>query len=50
MLAYCAGLGLPIVLVAVGAVEASERFTWFRRHRTWLSRWSAAPPWSSSAF
>ena len=42
MLAYCAGLGLPIVLVAVGAVEASERFTWFRRHHVVVSLVSGA--------
>lgn len=42
MLAYCAGLGLPIVLVAVGAVEASERFTWFRRHHVGVSLVSGA--------
>ena len=42
MLAYCVGLGLPIVLVAVGAVEASERFTWFRRHHVVVSRVSGA--------
>ncbi|MDI9628434.1 MAG: cytochrome c biogenesis protein CcdA [Acidobacteriota bacterium] len=37
MLAYCAGLGLPITLVAIGAVEASERFAWFRRHHVAVS-------------
>lgn len=42
MLAYCVGLGLPIVLVAVGAVEASERFTWFRRHHVVVSLVSGA--------
>ena len=42
MLAYGAGLGLPIVLVAVGAVEASERFTWFRRHHVGVSLVSGA--------
>ena len=42
MLAYCVGLGLPIVLVAVGAVEASERFTWFRRHHVGVSLVSGA--------
>lgn len=42
MLAYCAGLGLPIVLVAVGVVEASERFAWFRRHHVVVSLVSGA--------
>lgn len=42
MLAYCVGLGLPIVLVAVGAVEANERFAWFKRHHVAISLVSGA--------
>ena len=37
MIAYCLGLGLPIVLVAVGAVEVNGRFDWFRRHHVAVS-------------
>lgn len=33
LLAYAAGLGIPFVLVAVGATEVHRRFAWFRRHR-----------------
>lgn len=42
MLAYCVGLGLPIVLVAIGAVEANERFAWFKRHHVAISLVSGA--------
>ncbi|ADH93174.1 cytochrome c biogenesis CcdA family protein [Arcanobacterium haemolyticum] len=42
MLAYCVGLGLPIVLVAVGAVDVRERFGWFRRHHDAISLVSGA--------
>nr|WP_076387700.1 cytochrome c biogenesis CcdA family protein [Vaginimicrobium propionicum] len=37
MLAYCLGLGIPIVLVALGVVAVGERFGWFRRHQTLVS-------------
>lgn len=37
MVAYCLGLGLPIIAVAVGAVEANGRFGWFRRHHVAVS-------------
>ena len=37
MLAYCVGLGLPIVLVAIGAVEANGRLAWFKRHHVLVS-------------
>lgn len=42
MIAYCIGLGLPIVLVAVGAVEANGRFGWFKRHHGAVSLVSGA--------
>lgn len=42
MLAYCVGLGVPIVLVAVGAVRANDRFDWFRRHHGTVSLVSGA--------
>lgn len=32
MAVYCSGLGLPIFLLAIGAVEVQGRFGWFRRH------------------
>lgn len=35
--AYAIGLGIPFVLVAVGATEVAERLTWFRRHHTGVS-------------
>lgn len=37
MLAYCVGLGLPIVLVAIGAVEVNGRLGWFKRHHVAVS-------------
>lgn len=37
MLAYCLGLGLPIFLVAVGAVEVQGRLGWFKRHYVAIS-------------
>lgn len=37
MVAYCLGLGVPIVLVALGAVAVGERFGWFRRHQVLIS-------------
>ncbi len=33
MIAYCLGLGVPFMLVAIGVVEAKVRFDWFRRHQ-----------------
>ena len=42
MLAYCLGLGLPIVLVAVGAVEVNGRVRWFKRHHVGVSLVSGA--------
>jgi cytochrome c-type biogenesis protein len=32
VLAYCAGLGLPFVLVALGAARAVRTLGWLRRH------------------
>lgn len=37
MFAYCLGLGLPLVLVAVGAVEINGRLGWFKRHQVAIS-------------
>lgn len=37
MLAYCLGLGVPVVLVAVGVVEAKRRFAWFECHHMAIS-------------
>lgn len=37
MAAYCLGLGLPIVAVALGSAKASERFDWFQRHHVAIS-------------
>jgi cytochrome c-type biogenesis protein len=31
---YAIGLGVPFVLVAVGATAVSDRLAWFRRHQT----------------
>lgn len=37
MAAYCLGLGIPIVAVAVGSAQATRRFDWFRRHHVGVS-------------
>jgi cytochrome c-type biogenesis protein len=37
LLAYAVGLGVPFVLVAVGASAVSERLVWFRRHESGVS-------------
>jgi len=37
LVAYTLGLGIPFVLVAVGATEIQRRFAWFRRHDTGVS-------------
>ncbi len=37
LLAYCVGLGLPFVLVAVGASAVTERLAWFQRHHVGVS-------------
>ncbi len=34
LLVYAIGLGVPFVLVALGATEVSDRLGWFRRHHT----------------
>jgi cytochrome c-type biogenesis protein len=31
-LAYCAGLGVPFVLIAIGAARAVRALGWLRRH------------------
>lgn len=42
MLLYCLGLGAPIVALAVGTADMSERFAWFKRHHTGISIVSGA--------
>ncbi len=42
MVAYCAGLGLPIIAVAVGSAQVTQRFGWFRRHHVGVSLTSGA--------
>lgn len=37
MLAYCLGLGLPLILVALGAVQVNGRLAWFTRHHSAVS-------------
>jgi cytochrome c biogenesis protein transmembrane region len=37
MTAYCLGLGLPIVAVALGSAEVTRRFDWFARHHVAVS-------------
>lgn len=37
MVAYCLGMGVPFMLVAIGAVEARGRFGWFTRHHVAIS-------------
>lgn len=34
MIAFCCGLGIPIVVVAVGAIDLRNRFGFFKRHHT----------------
>ncbi len=42
LLAYCLGLGVPFVLVAVGASEISGRLSWVRRHESAVALASGA--------
>jgi cytochrome c-type biogenesis protein len=37
LIVYALGLGVPFVLVAVGATAASRRLTWFRKHEAGVS-------------
>ncbi len=37
LLVYAIGLGIPFILVALGATAVSERLAWFRRHQTAVS-------------
>lgn len=37
LLVYAIGLGIPFVLVALGATAVSDRLGWFRRHNTMVS-------------
>jgi len=37
LLVYAVGLGIPFVLVALGATAVSERLGWFRRHQGMVS-------------
>ena len=37
LIAYALGLGVPFVLVAVGATAAHRRLAWFRRHEAGIS-------------
>jgi cytochrome c-type biogenesis protein len=37
LIAYAMGLGIPFVLVAVGATAANQRLVWFRRHEAGVS-------------
>ena len=42
MIAYCLGLGIPVVAVAVGSAQVVSRFDWFRRHHVAVSLASGA--------
>ena len=37
LIAYALGLGIPFILVAVGATAANRRLAWFRRHEAGIS-------------
>jgi cytochrome c-type biogenesis protein len=37
LFAYAIGLGIPFVLVAVGATAANAKLAWFRRHEAGVS-------------
>ncbi|AYD90595.1 cytochrome c biogenesis protein CcdA [Actinomyces sp. 2119] len=42
MVAYCLGLGAPVVAVALGSAQVTRRFDWFRRHHVAVSLASGA--------
>lgn len=42
MIAYCLGLGIPVLAVAVGSAQVVNRFDWFRRHHVAVSLASGA--------
>lgn len=42
LVAYALGLGIPFILVAIGATEVSRRLGWLRRHHTAVSIVSGA--------
>lgn len=42
LVAYALGLGIPFILVAVGASEVNGRLSWFRRHHEGVSMVSGA--------
>ncbi len=42
LVVYAIGLGIPFVLVAVGATAVSHRLTWFRKHETAVNLVSGA--------
>jgi cytochrome c-type biogenesis protein len=37
LVAYAMGLGIPFILVAVGASAANRRLAWFRKHEAGVS-------------
>lgn len=37
MVAYCLGLGIPFLIVAMGFAGANERFKWFLKHEAFIS-------------
>jgi len=37
LVAYAMGLGVPFILVAVGATAANAKLAWFRRHEAGVS-------------
>lgn len=37
MAAYCLGLGLPVVAVALGSAKVTQHFDWFQRHHVGIS-------------
>lgn len=42
MVSYCLGLGVPIIVVALGSAQVVNRFDWFRRHHVAISLVSGA--------
>jgi len=42
LVAYAFGLGVPFILVAVGATAAIRRLTWFRKHEAGISLMTGA--------
>jgi cytochrome c-type biogenesis protein len=43
LIAYAMGLGIPFILVAIGATAANRRLVWFRKHEAGVSLVTLVP-------